>query len=219
MKKISFFLIVCAIAVLAACSNEETTNFGSEGSGFKQKNIATLTALYTKMVNSQSYKNEHAALNQFVAKLNFNGNPSDIQGDIENDMLLWISNNLSTTSFTSYGAAVNEWENVVALGMISYQKNIAFYNEVRVNPGQYPNIIPPVNVPVTPNACPTCKTAFIECTKEANNKYANNIETILNDLGDGNITLNQTIKNIKKADFGLALHLKICNFFFIACCI
>ena len=218
MKKISFFLILCTITVLAACSKEDSINFNSSNDGFKQKNTDLLLNLYTKMINSQSYKNEQAALNLFIVKMDFNGNPSDIQGDTETDMLLWISNNLSTTSFTSYGAAVSEWENIIVLGTVAFQKNKAFYDELRVNPGGYSDIIPAVGVPVTPNACPACKTAFNNCTNAANKTYANKVESISNDHSNNLITENQSIRNKEKAKVKLTEALQTCKETFFACC-
>lgn len=206
------------MAVIAACSSEETTNFSSEGNGFKQKSLATLTAQYNKMINSPSYKNEHAALNQFVTKMNFNGNPAAIQGDTETDMLLWISNNLSTTSFTSYSAAVNEWENVVALGVVSYQANLGFYNELGNNPGLYPSIIPPLTAPVSPNSCPDCKTAFNNCSSAANKSYGNAVEGIIDQIENNTITANQGVRKLEKADLKLTTALNSCKRAFLLCC-
>lgn len=206
------------MAVIAACSSEETTNFSSEGNGFKQKSLATLTAQYNKMINSTSYKNEHAALNQFITKMNFNGDPAAIQGDTEADMFVWISNNLSTTSFTSYSAAVNEWENVVALGMVSYQANLGFYNELGINPGLYPSIIPPLTAPVSPNACPTCKTAFNDCSSAANKAYGSAVEGIIDQIENNTITANQGVRKLEKADVKLSSALNRCKRTFLICC-
>jgi hypothetical protein len=218
MKKISFFLIVCTIAVLAACSNEESTSFNSGGDGVKQKNTDVLLNLYTKMIISQSYINEQAALNLFIVKMNFNGNLSDIQGDTEDDMLLWISNNLSTTSFTTYAEAVNAWENVVALGMVTYQENQLFYNEIIANPGHYIDVIPVVDPPVTSKSCPSCKKDFLTCTNAANKAYANGTEVIFDNASNGTLTGTQAVKSLKKADLKLSAALQSCKSAFLACC-
>lgn len=211
-------MIVCTIAVLAACSNEESTSFNSGGDGFKQKNTDVLLNLYTKMTISESYIKEQAALNQFIVDMNFTGSLSDIQGDTEDDMLLWISNNLSTTSFSTYTDAVNAWNNVLALGMVTYQENQLFYNEVIANPGHYKDIIPDVDYPVTSKLCPTCKKAFKACTSAANDDYANTTEVIFDNASNGTLTGNQAVKGLKKANAKLKLTLKSCQDTYLACC-
>jgi hypothetical protein len=87
-----------------------------------------LKELHIEHLRSESYKKSRALNKAFVKKMNYKGRNFM---EISKDMLGWVKENFSQTSFESYEAAEKEWAAVNAATMESVTENKEYYDYMR----------------------------------------------------------------------------------------
>lgn len=92
------------------------------------KHYEKLKELYIKQLRSGTHKKQRQLNNAFIAKMNFKGDPKEIQKDI----LGWVKNNIDKTNFESYEAAEQEWQAIITAGMDDFQENQEYYEYMRI---------------------------------------------------------------------------------------
>lgn len=126
MKKISLFLVVCFLIIIAvSCTSEDSANFSANSKDelHQKSGGSTLDSLYTEMITSERYIDLMSLRENFNQKLNYTGAFAS-----ESDMLDWIRINISSTGFADYNTAVSDWETIKAENFAVFQANIGFYN-------------------------------------------------------------------------------------------
>lgn len=168
------------------------------------------------MLESQSYISAEEELQSFVAKMNFDGDTSDI--DTESKMLSWIDANLSSTRFTSLSEAESHWEEVKALGHISFQENIELYEGMDGRTRELKDLIirhdPIVPQPVTNS---TCNDTLLECTSNATISFLTSINEAWDSYENGNTSAGAASDSIRIARQVFSLSVGICADLYVDC--
>ncbi|KAF2518741.1 hypothetical protein E0W68_08290 [Flavobacterium salilacus subsp. salilacus] len=132
MKK--FLFAVAIVAVMASCSNdsEQSTTMVNETDSinFSTKSSLDLKTLHQMMISSQSYINYKAAHDAFVDKMNFKGDRADIESEAK--IKDWIYNNIGLTDFPDFTTAIDEYDELKSLGLISLNDNKLFYETIQI---------------------------------------------------------------------------------------
>src|SRR5690554_3614189 len=133
MKK--FVLLFVSVIAFVACSE----NSVSENQNLVRREGVDLESLYLSMIQSESYINAEIKLRNFVTKMNFEGDISEI--DTEAKMFLWISANLSGTHFSSLPEAQAHWNSVKTSRYISFTENRDFYDVIDGRENEFRDLI------------------------------------------------------------------------------
>ena len=228
MKKLFFLLL--GLSFLVSCSNDEQITFNDSPSGavssiqkepvLKSATIDTvLKGLYITMINSRSYKDFASARSVFYNK--FSTNIPDSELVSADKMLIWISNNISKTGFQNYQEAVDEHENVIALGIAAIQSNYAFHEHLA---GAAPGALGPIldEQAYVPNAsCKECIKAYNNCVSIANSAYGNAMQEACNSFMSGGIAITnfrQYQNTTNQIYYTLDRDIKMCSMHFEQCC-
>lgn len=172
MKK--FVLLFVSVIAFVACSE----NSVSENQNLVRREGVDLESLYLSMIQSESYINAEIKLRNFVTKMNFEGDISEI--DTEAKMFLWISANLSGTHFSSLPEAQAHWNSVKTSRYISFTENRDFYDVIDGRENEFRDLIlihdPAVPQPV---ANSVCDDNLQTCTSSASGNFVDRILEIL----------------------------------------
>jgi hypothetical protein len=125
MKKI--ILTVLTFIVLTSCSTDSNFEENTDTTIPKSSaRVLDMETLYNEMIISQSYLTLTSKAESFVQKMNYQGDGTDIERDGE--ILVWISANLSSTSFINYQDAVSQYESVAVSAKAVTIEHESFFN-------------------------------------------------------------------------------------------
>lgn len=194
MKKI---LLLCSIALMFACSNEnetlvnETSNVQSTTASRPLPPVEDATdEMFRDYVTSDIYLEVQGLISDFNNDLN-----TDIDFSSTDEMFSWISANLSTTSFTSISEATSRWNNYRSKLLIERSTFAPVYQFIADAPEEI--VITKIAIwmgqsPVTSTA-KSCEEKLTACSQTAANNYYHVAKYAILD-NDGN---NQTMDNAR----------------------
>jgi hypothetical protein len=181
MKKI--LTVVALSLLLFSCSNESEVakEVSINKSTFAKEGDADLDKLYDNMVKSEAYINYESLQKDFIAKVNFKGNVSEV--DTNEKLLTWISDNLSQTSFVNIEEAEGQSENLKLAFYKVYVENEIFFKGIINSNDTKSLLIHYLHLPTLPgdqvvfgDPC-ECKADFDFAINQAKNAYTLTIST------------------------------------------
>lgn len=153
MKKI--FLAAIVIAMTIACSTEATQQEVNEIKfNTDQKADDDLETLFNNMVSSQAYIDLQAKSKAFAIKMNYTEDIDDLLS--ENEILTWISSNLSTTNFIDFKSAMSEYDDIKASANTVATANKLFFNKFGLSDPSTPGTFQPWKPQVPPTEVANC---------------------------------------------------------------
>lgn len=162
MKKV--VLLVTTILFMLACSSESSIDLteSNESNSYKKIGGYDLKEEYLAMVESQSYIDYLVVSKEFHTNI-AEGEEPDFEDAAE--MLLWIENNLSQTTFSTYQDAEDQWTAVKSKIGIMIADNESFFDAYfETKPETLIGIIPlPEEGQTTSNCEQLCNSAFSAC--------------------------------------------------------
>lgn len=213
MKKIFVFCTFIGVLALGACSSEEDVNLNSVNNGHSSMRLASaLETEYNNLIASTEYSDYIAAVDDFVDKMNFTGSTSSLTE--KDDILNWISTNISSTGFTNYAEAEDDYDGLNTKYNLMFAANKPFFEELQLSTkGELAIIMYPKYEFEPAGECEdACNSALSGCTSSQTAQHAAAMETIYDgvDMNDEN----SKIEANKKASFQMtafALGLQICS--------
>jgi hypothetical protein len=158
--------------------------------------------LYLEYINSESYLEEQVAIKNFVSKMNYVGDFTDI--GTESEIHLWIANNLSSTAFLNVTEAAEEWIIIKQLIDRTINANRVFYEALGNRNTEFKSLVlahdenvqqPPVNIMVPTS----CSDEFRSCTDGAATIYASTFIGAVGGAITGQITWEKANEDIAVA--------------------
>ena len=175
MKK-SFFLLLISLSLLSCNSDNDQSVNETDSVAFNLKTINTdLQRYYEDMLVSQSYVEFYAAVESFVSKSHYNG---PFLSD-QDDLYLWLNNNIARTEFPDYNSAINEIEELGAKYESVISENTLFFNEFsNSQSGDFLGIINEDTIQNPLTCDEQCLFTFGDCRTSAHQNYAGSFEAL-----------------------------------------
>lgn len=218
MKKLSLFIVAILFAVACSTDNQETNvNDANTVTASTKREGVDLSELYNSMIQSRSYNEFIEAADSFSSKMNFDGVSTDI--DTEDELLGWISTNISKTTFRNYYQAVDEFDNVKRLSQVNLENNYSFF--AGLTGGRSNDLIAIIRnpePPVSPNNCSGCIADFKSCTSQATSGFATTTSEVADGLESGTMTGTQANQKMSLARVLFKIEMGVCSETFEQCC-
>lgn len=167
--------MITAISFNSCTDNEQGKDVVEENSDYLiKRDGSNLEIYYHQMIVSKSYVAFEKDKNEFVNKMNFGDSNYEINN--EEDMRIWLSNNISNTRFVSIIEANDHFERLKLRYVDVIKENSQFFAEV-TNPdfaSEFTTIIDTGFIPtISNNPCGFgCINDAVDCDRASRENYA-----------------------------------------------
>lgn len=161
-----------------SCSDEQASEQAQTETTLKSGSPTTIS-LYDAMIKSQKYNQLESMKTAFRSKMNYNGTGSVL--NTEQKLFAWINTNIAITGFSSYNAAIGEWNAIKQLNRAIFAENQQFFDSLRreANPQLvFYNLVNPQQ-PLGDDPC-GCESDFTSTVNAAASTYASAATSALN---------------------------------------
>ena len=217
----NFFVILASVVLIASCSSDAeqatTLNEISAVRVKQEKSLHDIETLYADMIASRSYNDYQDALNIFTNKMNFDGDPRNLNTD--SNIKEWIRLNISKTNFTDYTSAANEYEALEAIRLIMHSNNVLFFETLQREGTE--NLLELITYPdPVSNSCPdVCKMSYRSCLDWVKAWYEAEVQVTTSTWVSPDIQSTNQYNNAMLAnDIGQFMQVESCDNEFAECC-